>query len=950
MCHPMDKITPKMNFHYNFTIRTIFILLLVISSNIRLVLATKGCKPRGIGTEGFDMSLYHYGYADIVAGPGYCFSDEYQSYQYMHGGYVTYEGGLFGTANGIINLNLEIQVAECCTPILGELPPNYNYDGKLTVSNFTMLLTGYFYAEISGDYTFNLVADDLAYLSFGAGDAFDCCGMKNSVTDPGGFNLIVIWKSESDKSGSITFTLNGGVYYPIRLLYTNRDYAGELSLTYTEPSGIHHSDFAGRVYQFPDIKEGCANEAEYTTTTWRDSYTTTYSTSSFTSIGSNGFGTIETIYYIAVPEPRTPTTSASVIISPNIATGDISLSEQSSNINSEIPIATPTAVQSSKSNHNTVVATIIRSVSWNSEMSRSGSANLSSSSFFSVSITTKIETSILSSNSSRISTPIYRSSSLNRNSVHRSSYRAKTSSFALFTSFTNDTSPVATISKFSYHKSILSSRRVPIFSPSKLASPNSTINPTHRKFTSIISATSTRDINNHKSIGSTTLSANTKFVYSNTKISKSRPTSSISKRISQSLTNNSSTIKKNSNLHSNISPLTRQTSASIIKSNTTLVIVSPKTSLFSTVTSLESLTTKNTSCISIINSAAKYSSKTFKSVSRSSMKGLSSSFSKAKNYSTTTIYSLIPSVIGPHKATILSSDVNISNHNSHASRTIMSSDSVHSKYPSYSHHTEYLTSSTTHKVKKGTSKLSQFSTENTTTNLLSSQRCISRTVTHYNTNLHTNFSRSSELCTTVSCNNRTITTPTSTYENKSDIKRTSHTTFIVHDSSKLKISENSKLGFPKTSTSSFVSQKDASSRDEIISNRKTLKGCTKTIQNYITKDIISREDRRNSRNSISQTNVVTNLTNSSNIVQHVRNSLFFETMDVPYTKNNQASCRSITENPISEVSNVTTPKPFSSKIISSLNPKLIYSDYANSFVRSYGTYGFLISNIWLLLI
>ena len=284
--------------------RSIFVVTILITQLLKFTNAAQGCKPRGQGTEGFDMSLYHYDYYNTSAGPGFCFSSEYQSYDYMHGGYVTYAGGLFGTSSKITDLSLDFKLPELCTITNGTLPDNFNYPDEFTISNFTMLLTGYFYAETTGDYTFLLEADDLAYLSFGAGNAFDCCGMEQSVTDPDAFDLIVIWKDTGDLSGNVTFSLNEGIYYPIRLLYTNRDFYGVLSLKYTDPIGILHSDFSDQIFQFPDSPGGCANEVHYSTTVWTGTYTTTYSTTVFTSIGSDGYGTIETIYYIETPTPH----------------------------------------------------------------------------------------------------------------------------------------------------------------------------------------------------------------------------------------------------------------------------------------------------------------------------------------------------------------------------------------------------------------------------------------------------------------------------------------------------------------------------------------------------------------------------------------------------------------------------------------------------------------------
>ncbi|KAG0654961.1 hypothetical protein C6P45_003212, partial [Maudiozyma exigua] len=293
----------------------------------RLAEAAQGCKPRGIGTEGFEMSLYHYGNRLTPDENGNCWTSDYLEPGYMNGGgYVTYQGGFIGSSSGITNLDFNYRTNDVCKANEGILPENFHYEKSITLTNFTMLLTGYFYAETSGIYKFNLEADDLAYLSFGAGNAFDCCGMKDSVTDPGNFDLIVLWNSESH-SGEQNFFLDAGVYYPIRLLYANRDSSGLLSLTYTDPMGDEHSDFNEHVYQFSDEKGGCANEVRYSTTSWSGTYTTTYSTTTYTSTGTDGYGTIETIYYI-----RTPVSSSSIDTTRSSSDSSASITSSSSEI------------------------------------------------------------------------------------------------------------------------------------------------------------------------------------------------------------------------------------------------------------------------------------------------------------------------------------------------------------------------------------------------------------------------------------------------------------------------------------------------------------------------------------------------------------------------------------------------------------------------------------------
>ena len=290
-------------------------LLLFSTYFISTASAAEGCRPLTQGTKGFDLSLYHYPFKDMTAGSGSCYSNDYQTEEYQQGGYATFGGGLFGTAEGIEDLSLDIKLNSHCKPVKGDLPSNYNYPDQIDVSNYTMLLTGYFMPQETGKYTFTLYADDLAYMSFGAGNAFDCCGMEASVTDPEAFDLIVLWKSNNDYSGKVSYNLEGNVYYPLRILFANRDYHSFLKLTFEDPNGNVFSDFTNHIFQFPDEADGCPNNIIETTTVWSESYTSTTATSVYITTGTDGLVTTETLYVIATPEEKTHTQTATTVYS-----------------------------------------------------------------------------------------------------------------------------------------------------------------------------------------------------------------------------------------------------------------------------------------------------------------------------------------------------------------------------------------------------------------------------------------------------------------------------------------------------------------------------------------------------------------------------------------------------------------------------------------------------------
>ena len=291
--------TTFMSFTHKRT-RLIQLLLVFTTFLIKKTHAVEGCKPQTAGTPGFEMSLYHYPYTDSTE-IGSCFSNDYQTSAFQQGGYQTYGGGLFGTASGIEDISLNIRLTEMCTETMGTLPPNFNYDETFSISNFTMLLTGYFLPKYTGEYVFTLEADDLAYLSFGAGHAFGCCDEENTVSDPGAFDLIVIWNGPDDMSGSTSYTLEEGVYYPIRLLYANRDFHGDLKLTFQDPKGEVFTDFSNHIYQFPDGAGGCPNYVTTSTIPWTGTFTSTITTSVFTTVGSNHIVSTGTLYVVQTP-------------------------------------------------------------------------------------------------------------------------------------------------------------------------------------------------------------------------------------------------------------------------------------------------------------------------------------------------------------------------------------------------------------------------------------------------------------------------------------------------------------------------------------------------------------------------------------------------------------------------------------------------------------------------
>ncbi|QGN17578.1 flocculation protein FLO9 [Kluyveromyces marxianus] len=265
-----------------------------------------GCAPnKNSVSKGFDVSYYHYPLIPRKGDPK-CFDFDpiYTQDSYLHGGYQTYGGGLLGTSHAVVDLSFKSNINDRCSlPTKANMPTNYNYNQPITLTNFSMLITGYFYAQKSGSYEFMLDVDDLAYVNIGAGSAFDCCNREISVSDPGPFDLSAIWPASKK---SATVNLSEGFYYPLRIFYINRQGIAGLSVSFKDADGIIHENFDGYIYSAPDGNE-CPAIATTTTIPWTGTITSTYTTIS-TITGSDHKPSTTSIVIVETPEVETATT------------------------------------------------------------------------------------------------------------------------------------------------------------------------------------------------------------------------------------------------------------------------------------------------------------------------------------------------------------------------------------------------------------------------------------------------------------------------------------------------------------------------------------------------------------------------------------------------------------------------------------------------------------------
>ncbi|KAL2709706.1 GLEYA domain-containing protein [Kluyveromyces marxianus] len=288
-----------------------------------------GCAPKQENLkEGFSISYYHYPMVPKENNPR-CFTYDttYRTDEYLHGGYQTFGGGLLGTSSGVVDLTFRSTVAAGCSkPLLGNLPSNYNYKDQLTQTNFSMLITGYFLAPKTGSYDFILdYIDDLAYMNIGAGRAFGCCQLGSTVSNPGPFDLSVMWPQTENTA---TVNLLGGFYYPIRIFFINRLGLGGLTVSFKDPDGVTHTTFDNYIFTVPD-GEVCPVPIVTTTMPWTAQSTTTVTTIG-TITGQDGKPTPENIIIVKTPEvqqattvftPWTGTTTATIATDVTTTTG-----------------------------------------------------------------------------------------------------------------------------------------------------------------------------------------------------------------------------------------------------------------------------------------------------------------------------------------------------------------------------------------------------------------------------------------------------------------------------------------------------------------------------------------------------------------------------------------------------------------------------------------------------
>ncbi|KAF8005189.1 hypothetical protein HF325_000646 [Metschnikowia pulcherrima] len=234
--------------------------------------ATTGCKPAKINYYGFVAKIYRYHLNSHMGWHPDFFSDHYKRYHWSHGAENRLKNNAkeqkpLKVVKKIKNINFDIH-ASSYEIVHGEV---YGY--PMTVSNFTLELSGYFRAHSTGTYTFRLAADNGATLQFGSG--LTCCDDASGSVS-GKFHIETMGPhggggNTAKNVHMASFDLTEGIYYPVKIVMFNwRGNAG-LHLSATDPLGETTTEFGRAVFQ-GKFDQKCTTTV---TSAWKKTFTST---------------------------------------------------------------------------------------------------------------------------------------------------------------------------------------------------------------------------------------------------------------------------------------------------------------------------------------------------------------------------------------------------------------------------------------------------------------------------------------------------------------------------------------------------------------------------------------------------------------------------------------------------------------------------------------------------
>ncbi|GME72779.1 unnamed protein product [Ambrosiozyma monospora] len=211
-----------------------------------------GCYISGNLSPGFNAKLYDYKFDD---------KDNFSDPAYYGGKYSS--SSLLGSADGIIDPAFDIKGP----------PTSYSsdvYGVKIHASNFAAELTGYFTPSESGMYTFSLDSIDDGAMVWLGDSAFDCCDPSEPIPDNSASNIMFVHKPYGEDSESVTASvyLQEGLYYPLKIVYTQLKTDAVLGFSILDPDGNAVS-FGDSVWQpnADDIGDSCSSTTVFSTST-----------------------------------------------------------------------------------------------------------------------------------------------------------------------------------------------------------------------------------------------------------------------------------------------------------------------------------------------------------------------------------------------------------------------------------------------------------------------------------------------------------------------------------------------------------------------------------------------------------------------------------------------------------------------------------------------------------
>ncbi|KAG0656460.1 hypothetical protein C6P45_002662 [Maudiozyma exigua] len=261
------------------------------------------------------------------------------------------------------NIDIDINLPESDTPVIGEVYPGTGYN--TTLSNFAATYGGIMVPPVTGEYKFSIddVSDGAAIFVFTNRDMYCCEDLLFSNWINKTANFYYIPDDSNYQTNSITVNLEANRDYLVLITYINQSKNVILKTSLTTPSGEAFSNYTGFMHRgYESFTCKIANITTSLVSEWTEAYATTYSTEVFTTGTLNTLIGLEytdilTIYYIMTPPP-TPS-SSTVVASSTIVSSSSYLTSSSSIITSSS--FSSSIEQSSETLYSSMLSSVISS-------------------------------------------------------------------------------------------------------------------------------------------------------------------------------------------------------------------------------------------------------------------------------------------------------------------------------------------------------------------------------------------------------------------------------------------------------------------------------------------------------------------------------------------------------------------------------------------------------------